>query len=74
MGFRLGIQQCLRDRNGDWPALIAYHLPPINYGEIVEAGDCEAFAAALLGMTTDCYYRLICRLADSIPGRRPENR
>ena len=66
-GFRLHVHPCFETHRELWPAIIAYHIPPINYGEVVSEEDCEAFASTLLGMGRDEYYTLICRLADSVP-------
>lgn len=66
-GFCLFLHPCFRDRPEAWPFLIAYHLPVINYGEIVTPEDCERFAASLLGMDQEQYYAALCELADSIP-------
>lgn len=47
--------------------LVLYHLPAVNYGDIATYEDSEVFGSALLQMTQDDYYRLVCDLADSIP-------
>lgn len=67
-GFCVVLHHCFEDRPEAWAWLIAYHLPTINYGEIVEADDCEAFGAALLGEAVGVYYARLCELADSMPG------
>lgn len=67
-GFCVVLHPCFENRPEDWPWLIAYHLPTINYGDIVEAEDCEAFGAALLGEDVERYYERLCALADSLPG------
>jgi hypothetical protein len=68
-GFCLFIHPAFEHRPDLWPALIAYHLPPINYGEIADTDDCEQFGAALTGATTEEYYALLCALSDSLPER-----
>jgi hypothetical protein len=70
-GFCLFIHPTFQDRRQTWPLLIAYHLPPISYGEIADAEDCEQFGAALLGLDPEEYYRLLCGLSDSISGSSP---
>lgn len=65
-GFCLFIHPVFEHRRADWPALIAYHIPPVNYGDIAEADDCEAFGAALLGLEVDAYYARLCSLADLV--------
>ncbi len=46
--------------------LILYHLPAVNYGDIATFEDSEVFGSALMQMTQDDYYQLVCELADSI--------
>jgi hypothetical protein len=66
-GFRLHVHPCFESRPDLWPVIIAYHIPPINYGEVVTGDDCEAFASAVLGMDPEQYYARICAIADSVP-------
>ncbi len=66
-GYCLFVHPWFEPRKDRWAPLIAYHIPPINYGDIAAEDDCEAFGAALLGMEQEEYYRLLCELADSIP-------
>lgn len=66
-GFCLVLHSSFEHRRDLWPLLIAYHIPPINYGEIAAPEDCEAFGAALLGMDIDAYYASLCALVDSLP-------
>lgn len=47
--------------------IILYHLPAVNYGDIATYEDSEVFGSALLQMTQDDYYHLVCDIADSIP-------
>lgn len=63
-GFDLVLRRCYEIRPEVWPMLIAYHIPPINYGDIVTPEVCEAFGAALLGMDVEAYYEELCRLTD----------
>jgi len=65
-GFCLYVHTSFARRDDVLPLLIAYHIPPINYGDIVEPEDCEAFGAALLGMSQEDYYEALCELADSL--------
>lgn len=66
-GFCLFIHPCFERQPDAWPLLIAYHIPSINYGEIVSPEDAELFGATLLGLDQDTYYHALCELADSIP-------
>lgn len=68
MGFCLFVHPCFEQQPDTWPLLIAYHVPSINYGEIVSPEDAEHFGATLLGLDEDTYYKALCELADSIPG------
>ncbi|HED54420.1 MAG TPA: hypothetical protein ENJ00_09525 [Phycisphaerales bacterium] len=67
-GFCLCIHPFFEQQPEAWPLLIAYHIPSINYGEIVSHEDAEHFGSVLLGLDTETYYQALCELADSIPG------
>ncbi len=66
-GFCLCIHPCFEQQPEAWPLLIAYHIPSINYGEIVSHEEAEHFGATLLGLDVEDYYQALCELADSIP-------
>ncbi|MHC4990559.1 MAG: hypothetical protein ACYTGC_06220 [Planctomycetota bacterium] len=66
-GFCLVIHPHFEHQRENLPLLLAYHIPDINYGEIVTAADAELFGATLLGLDVDAYYQALCELADSIP-------
>jgi hypothetical protein len=70
-GYCLFIHPWFESQPLAWPLLMAYHIPSINYGDIVSHEDAEAFGAALLGLTPEEYYRALCELVDSIPGAPP---
>ena len=65
-GYCLYIHPHFEDHPEAWPLLIAYHIPSINYGEIVSHGDAELFGATLLGLEPEAYYQALCELVDSI--------
>lgn len=65
-GFVLFIHPTLEARPDLVPLVVAYHVPPINYGDIAEPDDCEAFGAALLNLPVAEYYRRLCEIADSL--------
>lgn len=67
-GFRLCVHPLYRRVPDAVPMLGAYHIPTINYGEIVGSAEAELFGAALMGMPVDEYYRAICELADMLEG------
>jgi hypothetical protein len=66
-GFCLFIHPMFEQQRDLWPLLIAYHIPPVNYGDIADAADCELFGSVLLGMTLDAYYQMLCDITDSLP-------
>ena len=66
-GFRLHVHPCFSSQQEIWPLLIAYHIPSINYGEIVTPEHAELYGATLLGLDGETYYRALCELVDSIP-------
>lgn len=65
-GFTLYVHPSLESRPDTLPLVMAYHVPPINYGDIAEPEDCEAFGAALLNLPVAEYYRRLCEIADSL--------
>jgi hypothetical protein len=69
-GFCLFVHPHFEKQPESLPLLVAYHIPSINYGPIVEAGHAELYGATLLGLDVETYYRALCELADSIP--RPQ--
>ncbi len=66
-GYALCIHPHFEPQREIWPLLIAYHLPVINYGAVVEAGHAELYGATLLGLELDTYYQALCELADAMP-------
>ncbi|MBM4108748.1 MAG: hypothetical protein FJ255_08040 [Phycisphaerae bacterium] len=65
-GFRLCVHPLFRGVPDAVPMLAAYHIPTINYGEIVGPAEAELFGAALVGMPPDEYYSALCELADML--------
>ncbi|MHC5001745.1 MAG: hypothetical protein ACYTJ0_01340 [Planctomycetota bacterium] len=65
-GYCLVVHPCFEDRPDVLPMLVAYHLPDINYGEVVTAADAELFAATLLGLEVEAYYGMLCTLVDGM--------
>ena len=70
-GFVIVIHPRFQGRPELWPLLAAYHLPTINYGEIVDAETCEAFGAELFGMEVNAYYAKLVLAADEIRSTDP---
>lgn len=66
-GFCLFIHPWFEHQPDAWPLLIAYHIPSINYGQIITDEEAELFGATLLGLDTPTYYQALCELTDSIP-------
>lgn len=64
-GYCLFLHEHFRNQPENLPLLIAYHIPTINYGNIVEPQHAEAYGAALLGIEIETYYSALCELADS---------
>jgi hypothetical protein len=63
-GCALFVRPLLGKRPDYLTAAVAYMIPVINYGSVVKDDYCLIFGAALQGMTTDEFYRLICEIAD----------
>ncbi|MHC4092574.1 MAG: hypothetical protein ACYSVY_20260, partial [Planctomycetota bacterium] len=68
-GYCLFVHPCFRQQPQSLPLLVAYHIPTINYGGIVEAEHAELYGATLLGLDVETYYQALCELADSVPAR-----
>jgi len=65
--YNFFVHECFEGQPDKLLPLILYHLPSVNYGDIATYEDSEIFASALLQMSQDDYYHLVCNLADSIP-------
>ncbi len=65
-GYCLFVHPVFEKRRDLWPLLISYYIPPVNYGDIADAEDCECFGAALLGLDQEDYYGMLCQAADSV--------
>ncbi len=66
-GYVIYIHEHFKQRQGDLPALVLYHIVTVNYGDFATYNEAEEFASAALAMDKDYYYNYICRLVDSIP-------
>ncbi len=67
-GFCLFMHPLFAERPEAWASLAAYHIPPINYGDVVTPEDCEHFGAFLLGLGVEEYYARLCGYCDEIWG------
>lgn len=65
-GYALCIHPRARQQREVLPLLIAYHIPVINYGDVVDAGAAELYGATLLGLGVDAYYEALCEIADAM--------
>ena len=66
-GFDLVVHPALED-DPRLPLAVAYHLPSINWLEVVTHVEAELFGATLLDLDVDDYYARLCALADGLPG------
>jgi len=67
-GFCLMIHPWFEKQIDVLPALMAYHIPVINYGvDVVTNEEAEQFGAALMGLEVEAYYQWLCQLMDSMP-------
>ncbi len=64
--FRLFVHESFRGRDADVVMLAAYHIPSINYLDIVTHEEAELFGSTLHGMEIEAYYERICELADEL--------
>lgn len=66
-GFVLCIRPCFEGNEAALVPLVLYHIPSINYLDIVTHVEAELFGAAMLGIEIDEYYERVCELADTMP-------
>lgn len=66
-GHALCIHPHFKPQREIWPLLVAYHIPVINYGAVVEAEHAELYGATLLGLEVETYYQALCELTDAMP-------
>jgi hypothetical protein len=69
-GFAMCVHPLFLTRLAEVPALVLYQLVVVNYGEFASPDDAETFGAAVLGISRDEYYHMLCGLADQIGGCR----
>ena len=65
-GRVLYLRPMLRDHPDLALLAVAYMLPVINYGEIIQDEHCLLYGAALLGLMQEEFYKKICDLADFV--------
>jgi len=66
-GFIIHVHPLFANQPDVVPALVLYQLVVVNYGDFASSDDAETFGAAVLGMSKDDYYQMLCRLADQLP-------
>jgi hypothetical protein len=66
-GFRLLMRPCFQQDEEALVTLALYHLPSVNYLDIVTTKEAELFGAAMLGIEVEDYYQRVCRFADRMP-------
>ena len=71
-GFAIVVHPHFEERVEDLPLLIAYHIVTVNYLDVVTHVEAELFGATLLGLTSEEYYERLCKLADELPGPKPD--
>jgi len=65
-GFILYLHPSLEGNETDIALAVAYFVPVINFGQLVDDDICLLYGATLSGITSDSYYAELCRIADSI--------
>lgn len=72
-GFVLNIHPSLEGRAGDLALVVAYFLPLMNFGPLINDDHCLLYGATLNGLPVQDYYRELCRIADFV-GAAPRER
>jgi hypothetical protein len=65
-GVVLYLHPSLKGRDHDVALAVAYFLPLINYGELINDDHCLIYGATLHGLTVDQYFSRLCGIADSL--------
>ena len=65
-GFTLYLHPELKSRPDDVIRALAYFIPVMNFGELINDDHCLLYGATLVGTTVDDYFKQLCRLADDI--------
>ena len=65
-GFKLSVHPDLRNSGTDLAMAVAYFVPVMNYGSLINDDHCLIYGATLFGMTLDAYYAELCRIASNI--------
>jgi hypothetical protein len=65
-GFAIHVHPLFMTDLSRVPYVVLYQLVIVNYGEFASADDAEAFGAAVLGISRDEYYKVMCELADEV--------
>ena len=65
-GRVLYVRPLLRDRPDLLPLAVAYMIPVINYGDVINDEHCLLYGATLLGMMEGEYYEKLDALADFV--------
>lgn len=65
-GFRLSVHPALQKRGTDLAMAVAYFVPVMNYGSLINDDHCLIYGATLFGMTIEAYYAELCRIAGDI--------
>lgn len=64
--YELILHEQFEGRGADCVMLAAYHIPTINYLDIVTHEEAELFGSTLVGMENEAYYDRVCSLADEL--------
>ena len=56
----------LKNSEQDLAYAVAYFVPVINYGALINDDHCLVYGATLFGLTIDEYYQELCRMANRV--------
>jgi hypothetical protein len=65
-GFTIHVHPYFATQLRRVPLLVLYQLVIVNYGEFASSDDAEISGAAVLGLSRDAYYKMLCDIVDEL--------
>ncbi|PIE02888.1 MAG: hypothetical protein CSA81_05140 [Acidobacteria bacterium] len=65
-GYQILLHSSLKDMGNKLAMFVFYLLVQVNYGDFASCQEAELFAASILDVQVDDYYRELCHLVDTV--------